>query len=96
LEKLINVLPVYSDTRGDIYLGGLISKKISYEADIILNKCKLILLMKNKGKRGKRQISDHKILEDALRIYYAYLRGYIPSDIVEKALEKVKEEEEEV
>ena len=69
------------------------SKKISVKADILLQKCRLILMEKTKPKR-KSEVAEYKIIEDALRLYYAYLKGLIPEDVVTNALQELIVEEE--
>jgi hypothetical protein len=58
---------------------------------VLLGRCRNIL--REKYRVTGRQISDKKILETAMMLYYAYLTGLIPQDIVENAIEQLKKDE---
>jgi len=69
-----------------------ISKKILPETDVLLQKCKIkIWEIDSRFGKQKRTVADYKILHEALRLYYAYLLGLIPEDVVLGALEKLSE-----
>ena len=59
---------------------GRITKKIAYQTDVLLQKCKLLLM-----ERGIKY-PEWKIIDNALRLYEAYLLGKIqvPEDVFKK------------
>jgi len=73
-----------------------VSKKILPETDVLLQKCKARLWeLDARLGRQKRNVTDYKVLHEALRLYYAYLLGFLPEEPVLEALEKLSAYEEE-
>ena len=57
------------------------------ETDILINKC--VIYLKERYKKtpiyGKK-IHKYTVVEEAMRLYWAFIRGYLPEDIVREAI----------
>jgi len=64
-----------------------VNKRIRYETDVLIKKCKIKLMEARWFSKSRRDVvTDQAIIHEAVRLYYAYLLGLIPEDVVERAL----------